>query len=142
GASRPFLFGESSSGNSAPRRARAVVRRYAVANNLRVFVSARFASDVSEDEARSEARAYLARLRAKAFDGSTFPYIVVPEENCEVTGWHDHVLLPPVPLSVATGEWVTGDIQVELLRSTDDIRNVAVYVSKTFSLPSKPGRHR
>jgi hypothetical protein len=58
-----------------------VFRRYAVANDLGLFVTGTFAVAVSEQEARDEARAFMSRLRASAFDGTRFPYLIVCEEG-------------------------------------------------------------
>ena len=77
---RPIESTRTSSPYFSPNRAMAPAEMASSGVISRV-VTGTFERDASEDEARAAARAYLARLRAKAFDGERFPFIVVPEKG-------------------------------------------------------------
>jgi len=137
--SRPAAFG----GNrvpSAPRRARAKLRRLIVTYELGLFVTLTFGRPVGDyDQVKAEFRAFLRRLRLM-HDGQVL-WVAVIEAHAS-GALHIHAALCAVPRKHLRRAWSLGHIDIRFLRSTDDRREVAKYMAKTFDGPRPRGRHR
>jgi len=125
---------DDSEDRSAAYRARALVRRYAVANWLDGFTTLTFRNRLDPNDARDRCRSHFKRL---VRTGSPFPYVWVVELDPRP---HIHALMSFSHARRAVDKWRHGFVDLpEQIASVPDLREAAGYLAKDFGdTPVRP----
>jgi len=114
--------------DSAGHRARAIVRRYAVANCLDGFATLTVRRHISVDRLKEWGRATLKRLQRRC---ERFPYVWVIETTRRP---HIHCLAPRYIAEELIASWPHGHTDLApTLGDVEQIRQKASYISKDFT---------
>jgi len=110
-------------------RARARLRRYAVANALEGFVT------LTTEGGEALQRAVTGIIRRTRDRIGPFPYAWTLERGIAFGRLHAHLLAPWIPASSLASEWDLGFTDIKRLASSEERRTAAVYMARDFDRP-------